>query len=175
MAKSRFLQHLGRLPVVQQLAALPKPKPDWQLRLEAEQKARALVLFKVKEEAEHLALLRVSRGLQLQSLWGIPTAAVSSHQSRRQAAETVVATMNEVAAWCAAAAAAAPPPHGLPYSTMALITSDCGAMRSLSNKWPESPRIAGSAGRGSSTSRWASSRPVSTTCSSWCAARARVE
>ena len=27
-------------------------------------------------------------------------------------------------------------PHGLSSNTMALITSDCGAMRVLSTKWP---------------------------------------
>ena len=33
------------------------------------------------------------------------------------------------------------PQHGLSSSAMALITSDCGAMRFLSIKWPESPRF----------------------------------
>ena len=30
----------------------------------------------------------------------------------------------------------APPQHGLSYTNMALITSDCGAMRSLGIEWP---------------------------------------
>ena len=32
--------------------------------------------------------------------------------------------------WCAT------PQHGLPSKKMALVTSDCGTMRSLSIKWP---------------------------------------
>eukprot|EP01052_Picozoa_sp_SAG31_P025624 SAG31_NODE_2256_length_6072_cov_9.043529_3_plen_737_part_00 len=80
--KAQFLQYLGKLqPDAEHRHIygnrsqhqIPIPKPDWQLRLEAEQKARALVLFQVKEEAEHLAQLK--------------------------AAETVVPTMNEVTDW----------------------------------------------------------------------------
>ena len=33
------------------------------------------------------------------------------------------------------------PQHGLSSNTMALITSDCVTMRSLSIKWPKSPRV----------------------------------
>ena len=31
---------------------------------------------------------------------------------------------------------AGPPPHGLSSNTMALITTNCAAMRSLTTKWP---------------------------------------
>ena len=36
--------------------------------------------------------------------------------------------------------------HGLSPKTMALITSDCGAIRSLGTKWPQSPRVVCSSG-----------------------------
>jgi ankyrin repeat protein len=75
--RTRFLRALGLEGVApkstQDSETRIAPKPKWQLRLEAEQKARALVLFQTQEEAEHL--------------------------ERLEAAQTIVPTMNEVTNW----------------------------------------------------------------------------